>query len=542
MGNRIVDDLAGSDAALVTTHGSWVILEPGHVVKIKRPVDFGFLDYSSAEKRRRACCEEVRINRRLAPDVYRGVAPILRTGGTHRIGEPGEPEATSEVRAPDGEVVDWAVVMRRLPEDRRADRLLEEGQLGPGEIDRLADRVARFHRDAATGPGIDEHGTVAAIRGRVEENFDQTAGVLGSILSRAEARDLLHRQRTVLDSSPARFRRRRRRGRVRDGHGDLRLEHVYFERDPDRITIVDGIEFDIAYRAADVAADLGFLAMDLAWRGAASLAERFLARSASTSADPGLYTVIDFWESYRAFVRGKIAALSATDAEVAPAARHDAAEEARRYFLLALAAERRPLVPPMMIAIGGWMGSGKSTLARALADRLSLPIVESDATRKRLFGVEPTTRLHEAPFEGAYSEATSRRVRSRLFRDAAEILASGRSVIVDATLQKRATRRSLRRASRRLGAPLLVVECRVPRAVCRERLQARERHGGATSDGRVEIFDDWIAGCEAFDELSDGEHLVVDTTRPLAHSLDRVLERIPGWPDDAGVVPSDPGR
>src|SRR5512139_3595825 len=319
---RLVDDLVAEGRTLVETHISWVFLGEVDVWKVKKPVDLGFLDFRSLEARRRFCDAEVELNRRLAPDVYRGVLPVTRgADGVHRVGGAGE-------------VVDWAVHMRRLSDDVRADRLLARGALGTEEVARVAEHVAAFHARARSDAETARFGGLDVIEANVRENFDQTRENLAVFLTPAEADELERVELGFLSREKALFEDRVKEGRVRDGHGDLRLEHVYFEG-PDTITVLDCIEFNERFRYADVCADIAFLSMDLAFQGRVDLKERFLAAYAEESADYDLYALVDFYESYRAYVRAKIGALGLSSAPLPT--RRELQAQVRRHFLLALA-------------------------------------------------------------------------------------------------------------------------------------------------------------------------------------------------------------
>lgn len=512
------EDLTRRVQALEETHISLVFLDAEDVYKVKKPVDLGFLDFSTLARRHDACEAEVRLNRRLAPGVYLGVVPVTRDRrGEHRLGG-------------DGEVVDWAVHMRRLPAGRRADHLLGAGRLDTDDVDRIARHVADFHHRARSDGETARFGTVEAIRYNVRENFRQTRESVDEHLRPEEAAEIESWQLGFLEAHAARFAARIDADRVRDGHGDLRLEHVYLnagEREP--VTIIDCIEFNERFRYADVAADVAFLSMDLAWHGRVDLAERFLATYARATGDYDLYPLIDFYESYRAYVRGKVAAILAADETAGPEARERAAGEARRYFLLALASERRSLLPPAVVAVGGMIASGKSTLADALAHEMAAPVIDSDRTRKQLIGVEETARLYDPAFAGAYTPAKSEAVYDELLRRAAEVLASGRPVILDASFRSRAYREAARRLARDHDVPFHLVECRAPLDTLKERLRRRARQTGV-SDGRLEILADFAARWEPVDELDAEEHLPLDTTRPIAESLARLGEHLPTWP------------
>ncbi|MGB5265627.1 MAG: AAA family ATPase [Polyangiales bacterium] len=498
---KLKADLEASGFELVETHISWVFLGPEEVFKVKRPVDLGFLDFTTLEKRRAACDAELRLNRRLAPNVYLDVVPItIDASGLHRI-------------AGEGATVDWAVRMRRLAIESRADELLRADLLTPKHIDALAAEIARFHESARCDAETSKHGDVHAIRRNVEENFEQTRDSIADYLTPEEAREIEAWQVQALRND-APFTARTAAGRVRDGHGDLRLEHVYFESDRS-ISIIDCIEFNDRFRYADVCADIAFLSMDLAWHGRVDLAERFLARYARESNDYELYSVVNFYESYRAFVRGKVASLLAADVEASTEARERARREARRYFVLALAFERPPLALPRLIAVGGMIAAGKTRCSATIGDFLAAPVLSSDRTRKRLMDRKPTEPLPGAAWSGAYSPRATEAVYRELLRLADMVLSSGRPVVVDASFRTAAMREAARGLAQQHEVPFMLVECRAPRAMILDRLAARETGGPHESDARTDLLDEFEKRFEPIDELPPSEHLRLDTSQSV---------------------------
>ncbi len=511
----LVGDLKRPGAELRETHISWVFLEGEEVWKVKKPVDLGFLDFSTPEKRRWACDEEVRLNRRLAPAVYHGVEPItLDRDGRHRFGGTGRP-------------VDWAVHMVRLRDDDRGDRRVARELLSAVDVERIAGVLAAFHAAARCDEETARYGAVEVIAKNVGENFVQTRDALGRYLSPAEAEEIETWQRRFLDRRRELFEARAAAGRVRDGHGDLRLDHVYLSGG--KVTIIDCIEFNRRFRFADVCADVAFLAMDLTWRGRADLAEHFLATYAREANDYDLYPLVDFYESYRAFVRGKIASMLASDKRGKARSRQRSAAEARRFFLLALASERRLLLPPVVVAVGGLIGAGKTTVARRLATELTAPVVDADRTRKHLLGVAAEDKVYVAPFSGAYRTEFSEGVYSEVLRRAAAVLDAGRPVVIDASFRSRAARSRARQFARGHHVPFLFVECYAPPEVCRRRLELRAREANV-SDGRLEIFEDFVARWQAVDELPEAEHSILDTSKPLDANVAALKRRLTTWP------------
>jgi aminoglycoside phosphotransferase family enzyme/predicted kinase len=493
-----------SRVTLVTTHISWVFLTDREVWKLKRPVDYGFVDYTTLDRRRRCCEDEVRLNRRLAADVYLGVVPVRLGSKGHWFG-------------PAGEIVDYAVRMRRLPDDRSAEALLRRGLLGSENLARLAERLAGFFAEATPAP---DAGAVAAIRANVVENFAQTESFVGRFVSREELDAVRRWQLEFLERWPDRFRERVAAGRIRDGHGDLRLEHVYFETvEP---IAIDCVEFSERLRAGDAASDVAFLAMELTARSRRDLAEGFLAAYATASGDHDLYGVVDFYAGYRAWVRGKVAAFLAADPSSSPEKAARKAREARSLFALAGAYATDRSGGPPVVATGGLIGSGKSTLAEALGRATGWPVVSSDRVRKALAGVRPTER---AP-EGAYSTAFSSRTFDEVFRRAGVVLGSGRGVVLDATFRDRALRRRARDLARQHGRRFLFAETACDDATLRARLRRRAA-GLSVSDAGEDLLDRVRAEWEPVVELAAGEHVRVDTTGPADVAVRAIMSALP---------------
>jgi len=514
------DDLCGPGVERVETHGAWVFLGKDTVWKVKKPVDFGFLDFTTPEKRRAACEAEVRLNSRLSPHVYLGLVDVVRDAtGTHRIGS-------------EGAIVDTAVSMVRLSDSARADVLLRNGKLGVAEMDRLAEHVAGFHRALGPSDAARPYGTPEAILGNVCENFAQASVAVRAHLSETQARDIERSQIEFVERKADLLKRRIADGRVRDGHGDLRLEHVYFDGRPEP-TIIDCIEFTERFRFEDVCSDIAFLSMDLRREGRADLAERFLASYARYSGDYELYELVDFYEGYRPYVRGKVSSMLAEDARAEFETRARARADARSFFLLSLLSARDALIGPTVVAVGGLIASGKSTVAERLGELLDAPVLSADWVRKQLAAVSPTERMHDAPWSGAYTASTTDRVYRELFRRAGHVLSSGRPVVLDASFRARAFRDSARSLARQHGAPFRFIECRASLDECRRRLAERER-SPSVSDGRLEIFDEFAARYEPITELPDRHHLVVDTTLPIDENVAFLEGELETWPDGFG--------
>jgi aminoglycoside phosphotransferase family enzyme/predicted kinase len=500
------DRSAGSDVEWIQTHISHVYRTRDRVYKFRKPVDLGFVCFASRAERNADCLREVALNRRLAPDVYLGLAPL---GGTRARPEVG---MAAESLASDPSALEHCVVMRRLPDGRDALSLLEQGKLSGAQIDALAAVIARFHA---------RHGLGAPAPFSREQWFERCTApaqenlrVLDTASHRSD--DLLvlarDRARTFVAEHADRFERRRREGHAVDGHGDLHLQHVWYEREDADPIAIDCLEFSESLRKIDAASDVAFLAMDLRYRGANGLAERFLATYARESDDYELYSVVDYFIGYRAGVRAKVAALAARDAAIAPAQRARAEESAARH--LALAGDAlAPRASPALVLVSGIVGTGKSTVAAGLAELLDGAVIASDRVRKRLLGIAPTARLGSAWREGAYAPEQTAHTYAELLARARAVIASGRTAILDATFSSRARRAEAADLARELGCDAFAIEVRCSPEVARERLARRARAGTDASDAGPELYDESASSFEALVDWPEDRTAAIHTDR-----------------------------
>jgi aminoglycoside phosphotransferase family enzyme/predicted kinase len=486
-----------SGVSLRQTHISWLFFTDRFVYKLKKPVNFGFLDFTSLEARKRFCEEEARLNRRLAPGVYVGVVEVKASEGAIRLGG-------------DGTTVEYALQMHRLPEERMLPAQLARGEVTPETMQGLARLLADFHSHADTGDEVNEGGSLATVMGNWEENFAQTRPYLDFPLNREMYARIRAHVLAFCHTRAGLFEQRIAEGRIRDGHGDLRAEHICLT---EPTVIFDCIEFNHRFRHGDVAGDVAFLAMDLDERGFPELSQAFVQAYIECAGDPGLLELLDFYKCYRAFVRAKVECFRSDDPGVPAAEQRAALQTARRYWELA-ARYAEALRPPWLLLTCGLMGTGKTALAEALAKQMPLAVFNSDATRKRLAGVPATVHAYADYGEGLYTPAQTEETYAQLFRLAEGALARGDSVLLDASFQRARHRRLAREVAQRTGARFRVLECWCPRDEIRRRLDARVTRGGAVSDGRWELLERQERSFEPLFEIPPGEHLRVDTTQP----------------------------
>jgi aminoglycoside phosphotransferase family enzyme/predicted kinase len=472
------------------------------------------LDFSTLAQRRFYCEQELALNRRLSADVYLAVVPLYRDDQHYSF-------------ADRGPVVEYALKMRRLPDDRSLEALLQRGAVAPSTMHSLAQRLAAFHAGQPLPASAASYGTLDQVRADWEENFAQTAPPRGQALSQQLYGRIQEAVTTFMARHAAWFEQRVQQDRIRDCHGDLRAEHIYLE--PGQVQIIDCIEFNRRFRYIDVASEVAFLAIDLERLGAPALAHRFVQAYVEYAGDLALYRLLDFYCCYRAYVRGKVASIRLQ--EGSPAAQHAALRrQAEAYFTLAARYAER-LTRPLLLLTTGLIASGKSTVAAGLAAALDLRLYSSDRLRKELAGVTPETSQQAAYRAGVYSAAMTRRTYEALAERARQALAQGHSVVLDASFAKRAERRRLEALAREMGAECCVLECWAPEAVLRQRLRARERGPGTISDAREEILAPFQRDYEPVQADETASHLRLDTTQPpeacVRQALAAIHERRP---------------
>ncbi len=511
---------AGDEVEWLQTHLSHVFLTGDRVAKLRKAVDLGFVDFGERVARNRDCLRELEVNRRLSPDVYLGVAPVLEGPEGVKLGA-----LDAKVLDPGREHV---VVMRRLRAERDALSLLGRGELTAAHLDAVAKRVAGFH--ASHGLGTPAPWSAKAWQDRVAAPMQDNLVILKDRLGEKGTKGLRESTEAALASRSSVLEQRRREGRAVDGHGDLHLEHVWFEGGPSDPRVIDGLEFSDELRCIDAASEVAFLAMDLHYRGHPGLAEGFLARYAERADDFGLYEVVDLYMAYRAAVRGKVAAIVSGDEGLPETRRQNAKESAKRHVALA----ERLLGPPMkapLLVLCGTVGCGKSSVARELAEALGGVVIAADRVRKasQRSSIQ-WPRGRSGPDQGLYTPARRRAVYRALFERAASPLAAGRPTLLDATFATRRQRLAARRLAARWGAPVYLIEVRAGRNVALQRLARRQRSGKGPSDAGPELLGHSMRGFQAPSEWPWAQRFVVRTDRPgwrreviaLAHAVLRL--------------------
>ena len=495
-------------AEITETHLSVVAFVGDRAYKAKKSVDLGFVDFTSVEARRVACEREVALNRRLAPDVYLGVATL------HDV---------------DGSVAEHLVVMRRMPPERRLSTLVTDGDPRVADqLRRLARQLAAFHAAADRSPEIAAAGSVDAVAANWEESFTQLDPLVGDLVD-GEVHDRVRSLvRRYLAGRGDLFADRMRSGQICDGHGDLQAADIFCLDDGPRV--LDCIEFNDRFRYGDVANDVAFLAMDLDRLGAPELGRQFLDEYREFSGATWPPSLVEHFVAYRAHVRCKVACLRAVQLD--GAARAEPAGEAARLARMALRYLERARV--RLVLVGGLPGTGKSTLAAGVGAATGWTVLRSDAVRKESAGLDPSTPAPATFGTGLYDPAATAATYDELLRRAGVALRGGESVVLDATWLDPAQRAAAARVADDALADLDAVVCELPAAEAAQRMAARAARGGDPSDATAEV-----AARLAHDAAPWPEALVVDTGAPPEVAVTEALRllEVPALAPDVARSP-----
>jgi uncharacterized protein len=495
---------------LIQTHISYVFLTDKYVFKVKKPVDFGFLNYSTLGKRRYYCHREVRLNSLLCEHTYLGVVPIRKDRSTFVVG------------GRRGTIVEYAVWMRRLPEERMLNRLIERGEATAAMIECVAEKLVPFHQTTAeTSPAIARYGDWA-IRYNHRENVEQWTPYVGRTLTaeqdaicRAYGEAFFARQAAVLE-------RRVREFRIRRTHADLRSDAICMENG---VCIFDAVEFSRRLSLLDIARDVGVLLMDLDYRDRPDLADAFVRRYEKIANDPDLRDVLPFYAYYSACVRGKVEAFLLDIPSVPAKEKKAAAERSRRYFELA-SRYAETLPPALLVITCGLSGSGKSTVAREIRTAIGSEVIVSDIVRKRLAGLDPTQRALDEYRAGLYSAEMSARTYETMLKLARELLMRGKSVVLDAAFLRRSDRRAATRLARQTGAQFACMVTVADEGEIRRRLGARLAGGRDASDARWEIYVQQKRRFQRPSEVPEDRLLTIDTSRGTKAQVREAIKRL----------------
>lgn len=486
---------ATEEVRTLATHMSWLLLAGSHAYKIKKPVDLGFADFSTLPRRRFFCLEELRVNRRLAPDWYLEVVPISGSPEAPTLGEIGRP-------------IEYAVKMKRFPQQARLDRVLERDELAPRHLDGLVQQMADFHGRVAVNSEGRDFGTPEAIRKPMQANFKHLAGEPGEPQNAAQLERLRQWSEEQFRTRQQDFVRRKREGFVRECHGDLHLANMFLG--DDAVVPFDAIEFNENLRWIDVLSELAFLAMDLEDRGRADFARRVVNGYLEITGDyPGL-RVLPYYLTYRALVRAKVAGIRLEQEGLSPSESERLQRQRRSY--LELAERYTSPAPPKVIVMHGVAGSGKTVASARLVEAMGAIRLRSDVERKRLFGLDRLARSGSELNQALYAPEVTDRCYARLAELAETVVRAGFTALVDAAFLTRGQRRLLASTADRLQVPFLIVHCDAEEPILRRRVCQRNAEGADPSEAGLDVLRDQRQRRQPLSEAEARAAVPVDTT------------------------------
>jgi aminoglycoside phosphotransferase family enzyme/predicted kinase len=481
---------------LMQTHVSYVLLTGDYVYKVKKPVNFGFLDYSTLAKRQHFCHEELRLNRRTAASLYLEVVAISQGGDTYHLG--------------DDAPVEYAVKMVQFPQDTLLSALYDRGQLSEDLIRQLAEVVADFHQQAETNDHIRSFGAVSQIRQAFDENYEQTLGFIGGPQTQAQFDQTKAYTDQFFAQQADLFQQRVNNHKIRACHGDLHLNNLCYWQD--QLYLFDCIEFNEPFRYVDVMYDVGFVVMDLLARNCSPLATAFLNHYIERTGDWEGLQLLPLYISRQAYVRAKVTSFLLNDPSVDKATKEGASQTAAAYYRLAWS-----VVQPQtgrLFLMAGLSGAGKSTTARELARQTGAIHLRSDAVRKHLAGIPLDQRGEDQLYTAEMTEKTY----DRLLNLGLLLAQAGFTVILDAKYDRQNRRQAVLDAAQRVGLAGQILHCTAPEAVLRQRVSDRQ---GDIADATVAVLQQqWM---EPFNSVEAGSVTEIDTTQDLSSQIAAIV-------------------
>lgn len=496
---------------VIETHISWVLLTGEYAYKIKKPMNFGFLDFTELSGRAHFCAEELRLNQRLTDDLYLEVLPITGSVEAPQLGGDGAP-------------IEYALKMRQFPQNQMLSTLQANGELTAAHIDQMARQIAQFHLAAPKVAVEHPLGTPDSVMAPVEQNFEQIRPFLSDKADLVQLDALQAWARSSFDRLHGLFETRKAEGFIRECHGDIHLGNATLI--DGKVVIFDCIEFNEPFRLTDVYADTAFLAMDLEDRGLKSLARRFISQYLEITGDYAGLELLNFYKAYRALVRAKVALFSMP----ADADGVQRATTLRQYRNYANLAESYSAIPSRLLAIThGVSAVGKSHVAMRMVEALGAIRLRSDVERKRLFGEQAEQAAGQLQ-QGIYADDASQKTYQHLHQLAGTILRAGFPVVIDATYLKQAQRQAAADVASETGVPFLILDCNAPDAVIASWLAQRQADQNDPSDATLEVVAAQQASRDPLtgDELLKAKRVETNESGSLDELVKQIRQRLPG--------------
>jgi uncharacterized protein len=487
---------------LIQTHASFVLLTGDYAYKIKKPVNFGFLDYSTLEKRQHFCTQELVMNRRTAPEIYLEVVPIIQKGDLFQL-------ASNSPSINSGEIpVEYTLKMQQFPQESLFVSLLEQGQITEKIMEELGREVAKFHSTAISDNYICKFGEVSQIREAIDNNYLISQKYIGGPQTQTQYQETKDYTDSFFADNQELFNSRIANNKIRECHGDLHLRNIALWQN--KILLFDCIEFNEQFRFVDVMYDVAFTVMDLESRGHQELGNAFLNTYIEQTGDWEGLQLLPLYLSRQAYVRAKVTSLMLDDAAISTAQKAEISQTAAHYYQLAW--EYTKPRRGKLTLMSGLSGSGKSTVARYLARRTGAIHIRSDAVRKHLGGIS----LNERGAQDLYSDEMTANTYSRLLELGIILTDRGWNVILDAKFDRQNLRTNAINLAQSRNLPLQIIYCTAPIEVLRSRLEQRR---GDIADATAELLSSQQAASEPFTESEQIYVKIVDTTQDLEVQL-----------------------
>ncbi|MUH00969.1 AAA family ATPase [Scytonema sp. UIC 10036] len=487
---------------LIQTHISYVLLTGKYAYKVKKPVNYGFLDYSTLEKRRHFSYEELRLNQRGAAELYLEVLPIALVDGKYQLGETGEP-------------VEYVLKMLQFPDDTLLSQLFKQGQLDEELVEELGRVVAEYHANkTVTNDYIRSFGEVEQVRAAFDENYQQSEKYIGGPQTREQFEETKRYTDSFFAGCDELFHKRMKSDRIRECHGDLHLGNICLWQD--KLWLFDCIEFNEPFRFVDVMYDVAYGVMDLDAQKRLDLSNAYLNTYLEMTGDWEGLQVLPIYLSRQSYVRAKVTSFLLDDPSVPSSVKEEVTKTAATYYKLA--SEYTKPRQGQLLLMSGVSGSGKSTTARYLARHLGAIHVRSDAVRKHLAGIP----LFERGGDEIYTAEMTQKTYARLLELGILLAKQGYTVILDAKYDRRQFREDAIAQAQTHQIPIQIVQCTAPREVLQKRISERT---GDITDATVDLLESQLQQAEPFTEQEQPLVKILDTIQPLEAQLKEVISR-----------------
>ncbi len=494
---------------LIQTYISWVLLTGKYVYKIKKPVKYSHLNFSTLKRREFFCKRELRLNRRICPEVYLDVVPITKKGKKIQIGG-------------QGRVIDWAIKMKQLQPKWALDYLAIKKKVTKPKIDKIAKIIAQFHSQARTSSYIKRFGALKVVKKNWRENFSQTKDFVDQTISKPIFNFIRNKVNEYFIKNRTLFKKRISQGKIKDCHGDLLASDIYVL--PKKIYITDCIEFNRRFRYQDTASDIAFLAMDLDFLDRSDLSDYLVKRYITYTKDKELTKLLSFYKCYRAYVRGKVYSFNTRDLSISKEEREKFEEKAQAHFALAFRyAHQFSKSKPFLLIMCGPVGSGKSWLATHLARVALAQHIRSDLVRKELLGIKPF-EYRKKGLRKIYAKQVTDRVYREIIKRARKLLKDGQPVILDATFGKQYHRDLAFKMAKSMKIPYWLIECFTPEKTILKFLRKRKKLK-EISDADIKVY---LKTKKEFEppKIPKEHYIKVNTPKGIIWCVNKVLDKV----------------